>query len=174
MAPCKVYPDTLEISTHFVNLFSILRDCPFNPLYTYFRCRRIRKACCISIFSLCMLLPLRKLMVFTLWGEDHWHLPKDARGTVNPGSLWHQDRQLKDACNSALSLVQGHHKQCSSEPYSAVRCVFIGSLCNSNWLGGACHRVWPRVEDMPSAHPTLFFIRRFSSVSFSLPTMPWS
>ena len=34
MAPCKIYPDTKQISTHRVNPLSILRDCPLqSPLY---------------------------------------------------------------------------------------------------------------------------------------------
>ena len=30
MAPCKIYPDTVWISTHLVNPLSILRDCPLH------------------------------------------------------------------------------------------------------------------------------------------------
>ena len=56
----------------------------------------------ISYFSLLLIgiiLPSVNC-VFTLWREDRWHLPKDARGTDDTvTSLWHQGRQFRATHN---------------------------------------------------------------------------
>ena len=143
MAPCKIYPDTGQISTHPVNPLSILRSCPLHsPLYLLqmnggpederhliflSSPRRYHLALC-------------KISVFTLWGEDLWHLPEDARGTDETRVIMTSRQTVQGHLQFHPShWSRGHHKWCYCELYSTQAGRSQGVYLNNTWMRKVLH-----------------------------------
>ena len=85
MALCMIYPVTEEYPPTFESFFppqGLSLSIPF-ILTSDVGGSEIEKSLGVLHYSHTYHLTLCNLSGFTLWGEDHWHLPEDARGMDN-------------------------------------------------------------------------------------------
>lgn len=84
-------------------------------------------------------------VALTLWGEDHWNLPEDARGTDDSMVIMTSRQTLKNTCNSTHITGPGATTNDALVSLTLPRQVHSqGVYVNSTWLGRTHRTVWPR------------------------------
>ena len=146
MALCMIYPHSKGLSTHFCILFH-LQTLPLSIpfiLTSDLGILEIEKNLRFLYSPHTYLLTLCKLVGFTLWGEDHWHLPKDARGTDDSRVIMTARQASQGPLQlHALHWSRHHHNLLVS--LSLPRQMHLqGVYVNSTWLSRAWHTAWPQ------------------------------
>ena len=142
-----IHWDTKRISTHIWILFPSSGTVPLAPLYSYFRCSRMRdrEEYRISLIFSYVWPYLWKLLGLHREEKTTDIFPRMLESQMIPGSLWHQSRHLKEFCISMH--IAGPDATTSDVPVSLSlprQVCLQGFSINSTCLGTAWRTDWPR------------------------------
>ena len=172
MVLCMIHWDTKRISTHIWIHYPSSGTVPLGPIYNYIRCSRIRdrEVYQISIIFSYVSCYLWKLLGFTSWGEDHWHLSEDARVTDDSRDIMPTRKTSQGTLHlHAYHWYRSHHKVSSCQPVSAQAVAFTGDLGQQHLFGQDMAYRLALSWRTCSVHFPLF-----SSIFRRLAPIPWS